>query len=353
LENTQTQNARLVSLDVARGISIFCVILVHTLWMYGSVETQEGWLGDVIHFVGKGTGMFLIAMGFSYMLSRNQSLWLSTKRAFMVLLIGYAMNFFKFVFPILAGVMPVEFIEAYGWTAPLTFDQYLYLIKTGDILQMAGVSLFFMGLINHFVKNKYVVLGIAIMVVVSCRFLQGTHVGQEQVDYFLDILWGSGWNVYFALFPWFAFILVGMFFGKWYLELEKNEGLVFKKMLIAGVALLSIGGGLCFYNFDYHFGDFYHLGPGGAVYLVGFNLLLFYVANRIYRLLKNRPLLNVFVYLSKRVTTLYVIQWVLICWGMYFFGFQQYGTYQVLSIIPLTVAVTLVTQWGLNRVSKG
>lgn len=343
-----TAKNRLQALDLARGVSVFCVILVHTMWMYGTIETQEGWLGDIIHFVGKGTGMFLIAMGVSFVLSRKQSLKLSVKRAVLLLLVGYGMNFLKFVFPILMGFMPEEFIAAYGWEAPLDFSQYRYLILTGDILQLAGYALFFMGLVNHFVKNKYMILVIALLIIASSGFLRGTHLGIGGVDYFLDVLWSADWNVYFPMFPWFSFILVGMFFGKWYLEKGRNEKVMFGKMLPIGTVLLVVGGAICWYDFDYHFGDFFHLGPGGAIYLIGFNLLLFRLSQFVSSMFKYNSFFAILIYLSKRVTSIYVIQWVIICWGMAFLGYQRYDVIGVLFLIPITVAVTLGIQYVLD-----
>ena len=146
---------RILAIDLARGVSVLMVIIVHTLWMYGDVYTQENtWIGEVIHFIGKGTPMFLIAMGFSFLLSRNQSIFLSCKRALQLLLLGYIMNFLKFVLPTIIGIIPDNFIEAYGWSAPATTSNLGYMLLTGDILQLAGVSLFFMGVLFSSCKTS-------------------------------------------------------------------------------------------------------------------------------------------------------------------------------------------------------
>ena len=43
-------NTRLKTIDLARGASVFIMILVHTLWMYSSTELQsESLFGAVIH----------------------------------------------------------------------------------------------------------------------------------------------------------------------------------------------------------------------------------------------------------------------------------------------------------------
>lgn len=345
IEPTKNKSNRILAIDFARGVSVLMVVIVHTLWIYGNITTQsETWLGSAIHFIGKGTPMFLIAMGVSFTLSRNQSVLLSIKRAFYILGMGYLMNFLKFVLPVLVGIMPDNFIEAYGWTAPATLDNMIYMLGTGDILQLAGVSLLVMGLINRISKNKYIPLIIALFIAVLTKEVHGFQVGIVGVDYILDLLWGAEWNVYFAVFPWFSFILIGMFFGMWYKEQHKSDAYLFKKMLFAGVALMILGGGLCYYNYEYHFGDYFHLGPGGTLYLAGFNLLLMWIANVLVTRIKENSVFRFLYYCSKRVTTIYVLQWVFICWGMGLLGYQQFGVSGVLMLIPFYILLTLGVQ---------
>ena len=346
----ESNSKRVLAIDLARGISILMVIIVHTLWMYGDTHTQSNtWVGSIIHFIGKGTPMFLMTMGFSYLLSRNQSLKLSIKRSGMLLLAAYGMNFLKFVLPTLVGITPDQFIEAYGWTPPATGANLIYMLLTGDILQLAGVSLLFMGLINHFSKNKYVPLIIAIAIMIVTPYVRGFRFGIVGLDYVLDLLWGAAYNVYFAVFPWFSFILIGMFFGRWFVATGKNTNFVFNRMPIIGVVFLGIGASLCYYDFEFHFGDYFHLGTGGSIYLAGFNLLLIWIAYLLVTYVKNNAFFQFCYFTSKRVTTIYVIQWVIICWGMGILGYQQFDQYVVLALIPVTMIVTLALQLLLDR----
>lgn len=339
-----TKTKRITAIDLARGVSVIMVIIVHVLWIYATIPVQANtWLGEVIHFIGKGTPMFLIAMGVSFTLSRNQSIGLSIKRAVFIFLIGYLMNFLKFILPIWIGTVPIDFIKAYGWTLPVTPQQQLYLLQTGDILQLAGVSLIFMGIINKWSKNKYVPLILALLIMAFTKVVHGYRLGINGVDYILDLLWGAEWNVYFAVFPWFSFILIGLFFGLWYKE-NPNQTLLFKRMLIYGIVFLAIGGGMSLYNFEYHFGDYFHLGPGGAVYLTGFNLILLWLSYQVVTRLKDNKVFQFFYYTSKRVTTIYVIQWTIICWGMALFNYQKLDVLGVLLLIPVFIALTLCIQ---------
>ena len=348
---TEKTTQRIAAIDLARGVSVLMLVVIHTLWMYGNVYTQEStWLGHLIHFIGKGTPMFLIAMGISFTLSRNQSIKLSIKRGLILLGLGYLTNFLKFVVPVLIGIMPENFIAAYGWTAPPSFNNMVYMVLTGDILQLAGVSLLFMGIINKYAFHRFVPLVIALVIMMVSQELRGIHVGIAGLDYVLDLLWGQGWNVYFALFPWFSFILIGMSMGLWFNEKGRDLSFIFTRMLWVGIAFAIIGGSACAYDFTYHFGDYFHLGPGGALYLAGFNLILYWGAHKLVTYAKPNQFFEFLFYSSKRVTMLYIIQWVIVCWGIGIFGYQQLGTTGVLVLIPVLTAVTYLVQAQLEKI---
>ncbi|EAY27072.1 heparan-alpha-glucosaminide N-acetyltransferase domain-containing protein [Microscilla marina] len=344
-------NKRIQAIDLARGASTSMLVVIHTLWMYGDQHTQASTLlGSIVHLMGKGTGMFLITMGFSFTFSRNQSLKLSFRRGLILLAAGYGMNFMKFIVPTVAGVIPDNFIKAYGWTPPATFENMLYMLSTGDILQLAGLSLFLMGVVNHFSKNKYVPLILAIIVAAIAPFVRGTRVGIQGVDYVLDLLWGVHYNVYFTLFPWVAFILAGIFFGRLYQDVGRDIGLTFKRMWQYGLVFLVVGGALCLYDFKYHFADFFHLGFGGTLYLIGFSLLLTWFAHWLSTVVKPNKVFDFFLYLSPRVTSFYIIQWVMVCWGMCIVGFQRFNASEVLLTMPLMMLLCLGVQWLWDRV---
>ncbi|HAS47269.1 MAG TPA: hypothetical protein DCS93_42725 [Microscillaceae bacterium] len=342
---------RVRSIDLARGIGVLLLVPLHTLWMYADVKTQSNTLlGEFIHFTGTGTGMFLITMGFSFTMSRNQSLKLTFRRGALLLLVGYGMNFLKFVFPNLLGFQPVDLIKAYGWTPPATFDNLLYMLGTGDILQMAGISLFIMGIANHLSKNKFVPLGMAVFFAVATSFVRGIRAGVPGFDYFLDLLWGEQFNVYFPVFPWISLILAGIYFGRVYLEDDRDEKRAFRQMWQIG--LLFVLGGLALSSYDYKrfYGDYFHLGSGGALYLIGASLLLARFAKFLVDVTKPNKIFNFFYYLSARITSFYVIQWVLICWGMGLVGFQKMNAGQVLLAMAVMIVLCLITQKGVDLI---
>ncbi|MCW9018273.1 MAG: heparan-alpha-glucosaminide N-acetyltransferase domain-containing protein, partial [Kangiellaceae bacterium] len=199
----------------------------------------------------------------------------------------------------------------------------------------------------------YIVLFIAFLICMISREVSGLFT-DSGFGYLFKLLWAADFQVYFPIFPWFACILFGQFFGIWYRELKQenssknSQSLIFNKMALSGLPMIFVGVGLMWFNFEYHFNDFFHLGPGGAIYLSGLNFVLLWL---IFRLTQNGAknwFVQLLKYASERVTSLYVIQWTLICWGMGIVGFQQMSSTQVMVTIPALLFVTFVAQVGLE-----
>ena len=324
--------SRVEAIDIARGIAVFFIPMAHVLLLYGSTSTQEeSWLGIIGHFFGKWAGVFLIAMGFSYTLSKRNTITSSIQRGAYILLIGYVMNFLKFVPLIVLGLLPENFVKAYGWSLPLNANHILYMVLIGDILQLTGLCLCFMGIIHTYAKkHKELTILLVVCILVLTNYVRGYHTGVGGVDYLLDILWGKDWNVYFPVFPWFGFILTGMFFGYVYNEHDKNIKETFHKIIRYGSIVALIGVWLCYDNYELHMNDYFHLGVGGFLFLLGINLVFFWLAQQLYENLKLGKVMAVLQYCSRNITSMYVIQWVLICWGMAVLGYKNKTPYEVL-----------------------
>jgi uncharacterized membrane protein len=345
--------SRILEIDFGRGLAVFLMMIVHTLWMYGDTATQSNsWLGITIHIMGKGTAAFLVAMGISVIISKPQTLYVSLKRSVFLLLLAYWMNFLKFIVPIeVFGSMPENFIAAYGLTSPLTFPQLRYIFLTGDILQMAAISFFIISLLKLLINNKFIYLAIAFFITLSSKFVSGYQPGIAGLDYVAKLFFSDHYQVYFPVFPWMSFILFGMFLGQIMQEHKEDKKYMFAKLPMIAAISLVIGGGLCALDFEYHFGNFFHLGPGGVLYLLGINSALLWGVHKIVQSGYTSLFTRFLYFCSKHVTSLYIIQWTIICWGMGILGYQQLGTWQVIAAIPIVIAISLLVQKTKDQVS--
>ncbi|WBX77062.1 heparan-alpha-glucosaminide N-acetyltransferase domain-containing protein [Tenacibaculum ovolyticum] len=345
-------NKRVDAIDFVRGISVLLMIPVHSMIVYSTMDTWNNTLlGKIAQVLEKGTPMFLVVMGLSFVFSSRLSMKSIIKRGLSVLAKGYGLNILRFVVPmIFFGGFPRAFIEGNGLTPGDSYN-LLFFTLLGDILQLAGFSLIIMGIIIKFIKNKYAALISAMLIVFFSRELSGFRPGIVGLDYVCDLLWGKTYNVYFPIFPWMSFILIGLFFGMWYQERGNDIRFMFGKMLPFGIAFLFIGAGLCYYNYEYNFGDYYHLGPGGTIILMGINLLIVWLGHITVKHFPKYKLFSVFYYSSKNVTSFYLIQWVLVYWGVLFFGFGS-QTSQVKLLLIIT-GITLLTFGILWLKEKG
>lgn len=342
---------RILTIDLVRGLSVLLMIPVHAMMIYSTVDTwTNSSLGKFAQLLEKGTPIFLVAMGLSFVFSHRSSMVDILKRGIRILLTGYLLNLLRFVIPMLFfGGLPKEMITGNGLVEGEPYN-LVYFTLLGDILQLSGMSLILMGIILKFIKEKYAALIAALLIIIFSKELSGTRLGIIGLDYFLDLLWGNKYNVYFPVFPWMSFIFIGLFFGMWYKEKNKNTYYMFKTMLPFGIGFILMGGGLCWYNYEYHFGDYYHLGPGGTIILIGINLMIVWVSNVLTNLGVTSKLLT---YCSENVTSFYFIQWVLIYWGISLFGFgEQESQLKLISIILGITILTFIVLWIKLKVQK-
>ena len=348
------QKKRVLAIDMARGISVLLMIPVHVMIIYSTMNTWNNTLlGKIAQVLEKGTPMFLVVMGFSFVFSSKLSILKIFKRGLNILAKGYLLNILRFAVPMLLfGGFPRAFIEGNGL---IPGDSYnlLFFVFLGDILQLAGVSLIIIGVIIKFIKNKYAALILALMIVFLTGELSGYQPNIIGLDYICDLLWGKTYHVYFPVFPWMTFILIGLFFGMWYQESGDNIVVTYKRMLVSGALFMCVGVALCYYNYEYHFGDYYHLGPGGTLALIGVNLFLVWFGHVLVTCIPHNKLYDVIYYSSKNVTTFYLIQWVLVYWGAVLFGFSaQTSQLKLLAIITGITLLTFSILWLKERVVK-
>ncbi len=342
-------SARVAAIDLGRGVSVVAMVLVHTLWMYGTKETQHAtWFGRAVHFVGHGAPMFLFAMGFSYGCARSRGALHAARRGAKILALGYGMNALKFLVPIdVLGTMPDAFLAAYGWEVPIGARERLELLRTGDILQCAGLSIAALGLVRTRARTAGPVLALALAVAAASGPLRGLTTGVAAADVAVDLLWGATYSVYFPLFPWLSVVLVGLAFGLHHVETGRDEARTFRAIGAFGAASLAVGAAVAATDPVFHVADVFHAGPGGALLLTGSACLLYVLARRCEGLFLRGRLGDAIRYTSARVTALYVLQWVLICWGMGLIGFQTLSAWGVAAAFPVVLLATYGVEHAL------
>lgn len=99
--NVTTQNNRLLSIDLARGLAVFFMIAVHTLEVFGNSEVKNSIFGQIVQFLGStpAAPVFLTLVGFSFIYSKKSGLKPKLWRGFKIFLSGYVLNIMRGVIP--------------------------------------------------------------------------------------------------------------------------------------------------------------------------------------------------------------------------------------------------------------
>jgi uncharacterized membrane protein len=344
---------RIESIDLARGMAVFFMIPVHVLITFSNHSANSGVLGMAVGFFGAtpAAPVFMALMGMSFYFSRNTDFKTGVLRGFKIILLGYFLNLLRNVLPILAA----------KWCAPslymavpedlADFSKSFFEL---DILQFAGLALILMAVLRELKANKWLLLVLAVAVALPGPRLWGVTVGNPVAQHLLDYLWGNkpsaseciGNFVSFPFFPWFTFVLLGMFLG----DTLKNSAdfrKTFRRSGIAGLALVALSLPFLCHDFMGYFGDYYHSGPLIMVFHCGFVLAWLGLCQLAVEFVPPNPLFRLLYGWSKDVNRIYMIQWTLIMWAAVFaVGFETLGTASsavwMLLMLALTHAVNMV-----------
>lgn len=325
-ENQRGQ--RITFLDIARGMAIFFMIMQHAMIIYEKNSGEESVLGEIVLLSGTAPAapLFLLIMGIFFGRSKSASLRRGIIRGLKLIALGYGLNVIRFVVPLMLTEDPGIMLD--------NDESALYLFFIFDILQLAGVCLILLSILKKFVPWR-----------ITWPILAGS------IAIVSPLVWNTGEHVFFPVFPWIVYPLIGMFYGGFLIGCEDMRSLM-KKTSGIGLILLVIGG-LTFLlpeNKIFVMGDYFRSGSGVHLLILGFVLIwlpLFWLLteriseNRIFRLL---------IFWSKNVTVIYFIQWILIGWAGLLLGYNKQTAIWALLIGFLMVLIShVLTRFIIER----
>lgn len=352
--NITNQNNRLLSIDLARGLAVFFMIAVHTLEVFATEEVKHSLFGQIIAFLGgpPAAPVFMMLMGFSFIYSKKTELKPRLLRGFNIFLSGYVLNILRGFIPFkISTYFEMDIIKSF----PLEKLNGYTILTIVDILQFAGISLMIMALIQEFKINKYVILFSAFIISMLSPFLWGLNLNIPVIDQILELFWGDqpiGFSfienkIAFPVFPWLAFPLLGMFLGET-MKNSTNQSSTFKYFGIIGMLVLIIGIGISYFDFEYHFNDYYHSRQGAMLFMCGFVVFWLYFNQLILDKIPMNILFELLFKWSNGVTNIYFVQWFIIIWSIGFFGINK-STFGTVTLLIL--AFTLIAHFTNEFIS--
>ena len=340
------EKTRVYAVDLARGLAVLFMIWIHVLVTNSNSEVQHSIFGMAIGVLGGplAAPVFMALMGISFYYSRNTDFYTGFIRGLKVILLGYVLNLCRGVLPIFLARL---FVPSRAESIPEAVANYGDAFFELDILQFAGLALMVMALIRKLGINKYFLLFFALVISFLSPMLWGLKTSIPVVDHVLDFFWGDkpsaetciGNLVSFPFFPWFVFVLVGMFVGET-MTRSGNLPRTWKIIGMVGFLVLIMSSLVVVPNYEYHLNDYYHPRPGFVIFVIGIILVWLYLCHSATSIIKPNGVFDILFDWSKHVNRIYMIQWVLIMWAADFIlGFNQNSFFLTgVTMIIMTVA---------------
>lgn len=338
-EASPSPDTRIRAFDLARGLAIVFMVMVHVLGHYGNDGSWVSPFGQVVIFLGGPTAapVFMFLMGVSLALSRRSSAGGIARRGVWLLTLAYTLN-------VLRGVLPATLGLGTGFVTEADISPYtpLNLLTLVDIHQMAGMALLviagLVGLRLAAPALRAVLVGLAIVVALVSPALWGVTTGGP-LDLFLALLWGTDWNVFFPLFPWIVYPLVGFAYGRTLVGQSDRRQFV-RRMGLAGLAVMAAGIATIAVAQTIVGIDSYWRQPLGVLLaILGLVLAWLALADVVVARVRPNPVFAQLYGWSHRVTSMYCIHWILIGWGVGLVGHRDLELPAVIAAMAIVLVL--------------
>ena len=320
---TRLNGNRIHIADFLKGLAVLFMIKIHLTEVFLLPASLNSVYGKVTMFLGgiPAAPMFMLIMG--YFLAKAQpSIADAIKRGGKLIALGLLLN-------IGMNANLIYQVQFNNWNANLW--EYIFGV---DILILAGLSIIFLSCIG---KRTVIINGFIaiILLFILARLLPDINYTNYLTPYF----YGHQHWAYFSLLPWFAYPLSG------YLLFKINEQypqFLFKYIFIGLAVVISI----LFWEYGYktsiQLPSFYNHDVFFFIYTLSF-MYVYYLLINLLLLKLNSKINNYIQWIGKNVTTIYVLQWLIIGnLGTYIYQTQTIKQ-TALWFIPILLAVSILT----------
>ena len=346
---------RVRAFDLAAGLAVFFMILVHVLWHWGTPDTWTTPIGQAISYAAgpTATPVFMFLIGASLGAARRQNAGTLVARGLWLFALGYLLNFLRGVIPFTLGTATGVITEAQ--VAPYT---PWWLGTTVDLHHVVGLSLIVIAVLRTRAQPGWLWLGLAGVLVLVAPWLRTVTFGTPVLDAPLTPFLGSAPNVYYAVVPWLAYPLAGAVFGSM-MARSSDRTALFRRAAVVGAALLAIGVALIAVQrptFDVY--TYWRQPASFAVAIMGIILVWLALCDLATRRRWMDRWFGFFYRWSDRVIAIYFTHWIIVGWGVGLVGFRALGLGPVLLAMAAAVvatsylsrfAVKLETSWWQRR----
>ena len=341
------QPPRLFELDLLKALSVIAMVFCHPVIRLGIHRAgyESDWqffLGDVI--LGDYLGVahaFMFAMGVGMVYSRKNAPADLMRRGVKIYLLGYVLNFCRYgVYALAEGLIS-------GVFEPETLEA----LFGPDILQFAGLALFFTGVLKQLRLREGHMLVIGLALSVAGTAVPFIDTGSYALNWLLGHLVYTTWDAScFVFCNWYIFVGAGLLFGAFLRRTEHRDRFYIWLVITSGCAMAVYLSSTvkCGALFLCRERVYYAVSTLEAAGLLSIDLFLLSV---FHFLLRRIPVsrLRVFIEMSRNLTPIYLIHWCILGFIDSIFCYLMELSFSWLVIYGIGAALLVMSGWIAKR----
>jgi uncharacterized membrane protein len=320
--------------DLLKGLAVIFMIQVHIMEQFATPDIYNSFIGKISLFLGGPpcAPVFMAVMGY-FLASSDKPFSYYLKRGAVLFAGGILLNITRS-----ANLLHYIFI------GQSSVDPFFYIFGV-DILLLAGLSLVIIGLLKIiFKKNYFFYFALAVLIAAASPYMPQVGTTICFSSYLNAFLWGNFEWSYFPLFPWCAYIILGVGFrlfcenAKFHSKYNASYSLVLSlPLLVAAGLTIKYAAGIA-HNLGGADGYYHHgiLFFGWMImFMLGYIMLVHLIEEH-----AGRQAITRFIkWVGKNVTVIYIIQWIII--GN--IATEIYQTQENAALVYWFLGVTAVT----------
>ena len=344
----QIDNERRNEFDYAKTLAIFFMVIIHVVEEMSNVEFEALPSGFWENFIQFGAGplaapVFIFSMGLGIVYSRSQEPIQLFKRGVKLLIVALALN-------ICRDVIPRLIVCLISGSAP-DWEVFRYQLFNIDILHFAGLAFMLTALFKKLKVPVLVLVPIGIIMQIIGNELALLFAPTGLAEILLSYIFDTGGDLAcFPILPWYLSLTVGILAGSIIQRFADRLNRIYSIGFWGGVSLLLGFLFAChYYDVDirlfhalyedaFYRQTFFHFLYNTLIIVI--ELSMIYLIIRKWK--KDLPFVS---FCGKNLTTIYVVQWMIIGWMT---SFQDYLKLDpglemsvVLGILIATVSILI------------
>jgi uncharacterized membrane protein len=348
---TRVNRGRQAELDIAKGLSILFMLLVHCFEEFTAWPLQPSVSTYIIEFLGSppSAPVFMFALGVGIVYARKGNAKALMLRGVRLLILGYVLSFFRDFLP--------HYLLYVKTGQASYFTDAVNLFLGVDILQFAGLAFLFFGVAAR-LRFKPAHYALAAVVCAGANLLlSGVIPENPALSVLLGLFWGTNEYAWFPFLTWILYPIFGCLFGQ-FLVRCLDKGRWYRAVLGASFPILAL---FLIYSFlmgvDFGASDgfyqeaYYHHDMMGNIVMISFVVCWM---SLIYLFSSHIPAVvgQTLSRWSKNITVIYCVHWLIIGWSLTIMDLPISLPWILLYFVALVVVSDLFSVYYLKLKSQ-